>query len=126
MGNYLPDETYSLTPMLDMFNHDPTYKTSAEVDENRLLTLGVSTDSILASTSRKNVDWKDQLFGFLKGKQGTEVFISYGDFDNIELLSNYGFCSIDNASNIEQFRVRSIGMGTKPTLLVVDNQGAID
>mmetsp|Transcript_16195 Transcript_16195/g.37528 ORF Transcript_16195/g.37528 Transcript_16195/m.37528 type:complete len:373 (+) Transcript_16195:157-1275(+) len=124
--NYLPDQTYSLTPMLDMFNHDPTYKTSAEVDENRLLTLGVSTDSILASTSRKNVDWKDQLFGFLNGKQGTEVFISYGDFDNIELLSNYGFCSIDNASNIEQFRVRSIGMGTKPSLLVVDKEGAID
>merc|ERR1739848_298428 len=48
--NYLPDETYSLTPMLDMFNHDATYKTSAKVDEDKLLTLGVSSDSIIAST----------------------------------------------------------------------------
>lgn len=124
--NYLPDDTYSLTPMLDMFNHDATYKTSAEVDEGKLLTLGVSSDSILGSTSTTTVDWKDQVLGFLKGKQGAEVFISYGDFDNIELLSNYGFCSIENASNIEQFRVRSIGMGTKPSLLVVDKKGAID
>ena len=124
--NYLPDETYSLTPMLDMFNHDATYKTSAKVDEDRLLTLGVSSDSILGSTSGTNNDWKDQVFGFLKGKQGTEVFISYGDFDNIELLSNYGFCSIENASNIEHFRVRSIGMGNTPSLLVVDKEGEID
>ena len=127
--NYLPDETYSLTPMLDMFNHDATYRTSAQVDDNRLLTLGVSSDSILASSDKGNVDWKDQVFGFLKGgveDKGNEVFISYGDFDNIELLSNYGFCSVDNASNIEQFRVRSIGMGLDPTLLVVDNQGCID
>lgn len=128
--NYLPDETYSLTPMLDMFNHDASYRTSARVDDDRTLMLDVSSDSILASSSKtSSVDWKDQVFGFLKGgveEKGNEVFISYGDFDNIELLSNYGFCSVDNASNIEQFRVRSIGMGLDPTLLVVDTQGAID
>lgn len=126
--NYLPDDTYSLTPMLDMFNHDATYRTSAQVDDYRTLSLGVSSDAILAS-SNGSVDWKDQLFGLLKGgaqEKGNEVFISYGDFDNIELLSNYGFCSIDNASNIEQFRVRSIGMGLDPTLLVVDTKGCID
>ena len=128
--NYLPDDTYSLTPMLDMFNHDATYRTSARVDDDRKLMLDVVSDSILAPSSEtSSVDWKDQVFGFLKGgveEKGNEVFISYGDFDNIELLSNYGFCSVDNASNIEQFRVRSIGMGLDPTLLVVDNQGAID
>jgi len=130
--NYLPDETYSLTPMLDMFNHDATYRTSARVDEENNLMLGVSSDSILASASAPNIDWKDQVFGFLKGaagdktKQGNEVFISYGDFDNIELLSNYGFCSVDNASNIETFKVRYVGMGSEPALLAVDNQGEID
>ena len=130
--NYLPDETYSLTPMLDMFNHDATYKTSANVDEERNILLGVSSDSILASASTASVDWKDQVFGFFKGgngdktKKGNEIFISYGDFDNIELLSNYGFCAVENASNIEQFRVRSLSFGLSPTLLVVDNQGSID
>jgi len=116
--------------MLDMFNHDATYKTSARVDEEKTLMLDVSSDSILASVAANSVDWKDQVFGFFKGddkiKQGNEVFISYGEFDNVELLSNYGFCSVENTSNIEQFRVRSLGMGTKPTLLVVDNKGTID
>ena len=131
--NYLPDETYSLTPMLDMFNHDATYKTSARVDDESTLILDVSSHSILASTSSaSSVDWKDQIFGFFKGgdagkpNAGNEVFISYGEFDNVELLSNYGFCAVENVSNIEQFRVRSIGMGTKPALLVVDTQGTID
>jgi len=124
--NYLPDETYSLTPMLDMFNHDATYKTSARVDEERTLMLDVSSDSILKSSNIPSLDWKDQVFGFFKGEEGNEVYISYGDFDNIELLSNYGFCSVENASNIEQFRVRSLGMGTTPSLLVVDKMGTID
>lgn len=130
--NYLPDETYSLTPMLDMFNHDATYKTSASVDDERILKLGVSSESILAKPSVNSIDWKDQVFQILKGGVGgkmqgeNEVFISYGEFDNLELLLNYGFCSVDNVSNIEQFRVRSLGMGKKPALLVVDNQGTID
>eukprot|EP00536_Pseudo-nitzschia_multiseries_P008575 jgi/Psemu1/287891/fgenesh1_pg.219_\ len=129
--NYLPDETYSLTPMLDMFNHDATFKTSGRVEEDSTLKIDVSSNAILASATAENVDWTDQVFGFFKGKddkikQGDEVFISYGDFDNVELLSNYGFCSIENSANIEQFKVRSLGMGTKPTLLVVDNQGSID
>lgn len=130
--NYLPDETYSLTPMLDMFNHDATFRTSGSVDEENKLIVNVKSDAILASAVANTVDWKDQVFGFFKGgndneaEKGNEVFISYGDFDNVELLSNYGFCSVENSSNIEQFRIRSIGMGSKPFLLVVDNQGEID
>ena len=130
--NYLPDETYSLTPMLDMFNHDATFKTSGRVKGDSMLKIDVSSDAILATATASSVDWKDQVFGFLKGgnddetKGGTEVFISYGEFDNVELLSNYGFCSVENNANIEQFKVRSLGMGTKPTLLVVDNKGKID
>jgi hypothetical protein len=130
--NYLPDETYSLTPMLDMFNHDPTYKTSARVEESKRLMLDVSSESIIASTATTGVDWKDQVFGFLKGgndnqmKAGDEIFVSYGEFDNVELLSNYGFCTVENPSNIEQVKVRSLAMGTKPTILIVDSQGSID
>jgi len=132
--NYLPDDTYSLTPMLDMINHDPTYKTSARVEESKRLMLEVSSDSILrvASTTTASVDWKDQVLNFLKGRNdnqvniGDEIFVSYGEFDNVELLSNYGFCTVENPSNIEQFKVRSLAMGTKPTILIVDSQGLID
>ena len=146
--NYLPDETYSLTPMLDFFNHDASYTTSARVEDTaaaatatadsskNVLTLAVNSDSILASSAASattgNVDWKEQFLGFFdnqkKKKQddtgGDEVFISYGDFDNIELLSNYGFCTEENSSNIEQFKVRSLGMSV-PAILVVDSNGEI-
>mmetsp|Transcript_22643 Transcript_22643/g.53469 ORF Transcript_22643/g.53469 Transcript_22643/m.53469 type:complete len:378 (-) Transcript_22643:1102-2235(-) len=129
--NYLPDETYSLTPMLDMFNHDATFRTTGCVEEDLTLKIDVLSNAILESATADSVDWKDQVLGFFKGnddkiKQGDEVFISYGDFDNVELLSNYGFCTAENTANIEQFKVRSLGMGTKPALLVVDNQGNID
>jgi hypothetical protein len=94
--------------------------------------LDVSSESITASTETTSVDWKDQVFGFFKGgndnqmKAGDEIFVSYGEFDNVELLSNYGFCTVENPSNIEQVKVRSLAMGTKPTILIVDSQGSID
>jgi len=53
--------------------------------------------------------------------------VSYGAFDNVETLSNYGFISNKpNEFNIEQFKVRSLGMGSGPAILIVDNEGSID
>lgn len=139
-SNFLPDETYSLTPLLDMFNHDARYKTSARVDGGDRFMLEVASESILSPTTsrgkadaKKDFDWTRQVFGFLGGASnekknayqgGTECFVSYGPFDNVELLSNYGFASLDNVCNIEQFKVRSMGSG--PAILVVDSEGTID
>jgi hypothetical protein len=136
-SNFLPDNTFSITPMLDMFNHDSTYKTSARVDGADRLMLEVSSDCILGSSSSSSStsetsDWKDKMFGFFKGgsnddaNEGTEVFVSYGAFDNIETLTNYGFISEKpNACNIEQFKVRFLGR-SDPANLVVDSEGSID
>ena len=61
-------------------------------------------------------------------KPGSEVFVSYGTFDNVETLANYGFVSdTPNVCNIEQFKVRSATMGARgPAILIVDSEGTID
>ncbi|KAG7346738.1 hypothetical protein IV203_005807 [Nitzschia inconspicua] len=138
-SNFLPDETYSITPMLDMFNHDASYKTSARVDGGNRFMLELTQESIFGSTGNGNTmttgDWTDQIFGFFKGasspgeyQPGAEVFVSYGAFDSVETLTNYGFVSEKpNVCNIEQFKVRSLGMsGSGPAILIVDNEGTID
>eukprot|EP00529_Nitzschia_sp_RCC80_P020025 CAMPEP_0113477198 /NCGR_PEP_ID=MMETSP0014_2-20120614/20079_1 /TAXON_ID=2857 /ORGANISM="Nitzschia sp." /LENGTH=421 /DNA_ID=CAMNT_0000370275 /DNA_START=58 /DNA_END=1320 /DNA_ORIENTATION=- /assembly_acc=CAM_ASM_000159 len=182
-SNFLPDETYSLTPLLDMFNHNPTCTTTARVEKSDddgiagsgTLVLELGYDSVLglsSSASNEDVDeeeedrgeqqddgdWKDQLFGFFQGGKksgdssssssssttntggyhpGQEVFISYGEFDNVECMVMYGFVSETNACNLEQFKVRSIGMLTGsaagggagaggPAILIIDSAGAVD
>jgi hypothetical protein len=172
-SNFLPDETYSITPLLDMFNHDPRCTTTARIDGDSRLILEVDSDSVLyglSSTSEEeeednnnnkqdDSDWKDKLFGLFQGsggnkrsggsgrgssssntyKAGRQVFVSYGQFDNVETLCNYGFISKTNTCNLEQFKVRSIGMlgtqsgsggigggGGGPAILVVDSDGGVD
>lgn len=135
-SNFLPDESFSITPLLDMFNHDASYKTSARVDGGDRFMLELALESIVGAggSNKSSGDWTDQVFGFLKGsssggyKPGAEVFVSYGAFDSVETLTNYGFVSDKpNVCNIEQFKVRSLGMmGSGPAILVVDNDGNID
>ena len=132
-SNFLPDETYSLTPLLDMFNHNPKCTTTARVEYSGddgedgitgsgTLVLELGYDSVLGLSSsasngesdkeedpkyqQNDGDWKSQLFGFFQGGKksedssssssttkntdsynpGQEVFISYGEFDNVETL----------------------------------------
>jgi len=138
-SNFLPDKTYSMTPVLDMLNHDARVKTSARVDGADRLLLEATSDTIYLTgpdeTKEDEGDWKTQLFGgFFGGGNsnsdtpsfgaGQEVFVSYGDFDNLETLCNYGFVAENNPSNIESFRVRV--MGKAPAYLVVEKDGPID
>lgn len=139
-SNFLPDSTFAMTPMLDMFNHNSRVKTSARVDGGDRFWLDVDSDSILlggqnSDSAGKSAepDWKDQLMGMFGGvlgsnepiyKPGTQVFVSYGDFDNMETLCNYGFVDPDNVANSETFRVRL--MGKAPAFLVVDPKGSVD
>ncbi|CAJ1950490.1 unnamed protein product [Cylindrotheca closterium] len=139
-SNFLPDNTYSMTPVLDMLNHDARVKTSARVDGADRLLLEATSDTIyLTGQDGKEEDsgndWKSQLFGgFFAGgnnegstpsfRAGEEVFVSYGNFDNLETLCNYGFVAEDNVANIESFRVRV--MGKAPAYLVIEKDGSID
>lgn len=139
-SNFLPGNTYSMTPVLDMLNHDARVKTSARVDgAGRLLLEATSKTIYLPGQDKKEGDlggdWKNQLFGGFFGggggasdkpsfRPGQEVFVSYGDFDNMELLCNYGFVDENNVANIESFRVRVLGKS--PVYLIVDKDGSVD
>ena len=125
-SNFLPGNTFAMTPMLDMINHKASVETSARVDGASRLLLEVNKDSIFKQPEPQ--DWKDQLFGAFGGGQsdyqpGVEVYTSYGPFDNLETLCNYGFVA-ENLNNIEGIRVRMVGKA--PAFLVVNNKGVID
>lgn len=131
-SNFLPDNTYAITPMLDMFNHKSTIQTSARVDGGNRFLLEVDTNSILGTDKRISQpnDWTSAFKSFWGPKanaytSGKEVFVSYGNFDNMETLCNYGFVDEDNTANVETFRVRLLGKA--PSYLVVDySTGSID
>jgi hypothetical protein len=140
-SNFLPDGTYSISPMLDMFNHDPTIPTSATVEDGRLL-LDVSPKAFFVphepAQKEEKPDWKEQMFGLLRGpissgsdakssnlkRKGSEIFISYGELPNLETLCNYGFVPDNNGCNTETFQVRM--MRQPPATIVVDNTGSMD
>lgn len=132
-SNFLPDNTYAMTPMLDMLNHKSGVKTSARLDGGNRLLLEVDKNSILQPSVSDGNDWGAKLLGMFGGGRGDEskettkggeVFVSYGNFDNMETLCNYGFVEEDNVSNVETFRVRLMGKG--PAYLVVEQDGKID
>jgi len=100
-ANYLDDFSYSLTPVLDMINHDASVGTKAKItEENLVLTI-------------------DETFSV-----GEEVFISYGDITNLDTLSDYGFVSPNNPCNAESFVVKMIRQ--PPVGVIVDKDGMIN
>lgn len=139
-SNFLPDNTYCMTPMLDMLNHDPRVKTTARVDGGDRLLLEVSHDTMFVEEQSpdkqddKQGDWASQMFGGLFGglsqsnqnsfRPGKEVFVSYGNFDNVETLCNYGFVDSFNICNMETIQVRV--MRKAPVFMIVDSSGSID
>jgi hypothetical protein len=147
-SNFLPDGTYSISPMLDMFNHDSTVPTSASVEEGRLL-LDVSPKAFFVpdepAQEEEKPDWKKEMFGLFRGpassgsdakssgsdakssnckRKGSEIFISYGDLNNLECLCNYGFVPDNNGCNTETLTVRM--MRQPPATIVVDDTGSMD
>jgi hypothetical protein len=136
-ANFLPGSVYSLTAIIDMFNHDCTVKTSARVENDHVLSLAVSSKSLLALNGSEEIAtpdfWTDpigSLFGGVtKGKvrktdkRSREVFISYGDINNLETLCNYAFVA-RNECNTETFQVRMLGQ--QPLTFLVEKDGSID
>ena len=92
--------SYSMAPMLDMLNHDCTVQTKAQV---------IANDDISISDDN-NYDGK-MLELSIRGENyqsGQEVFISYGDFTNLDTLCDYGFVSPTNTRNMEFIDIRII------------------
>jgi hypothetical protein len=133
--HFLPNGGYSLTPVLDMINHNPTVKTSLRSErmgDEDALCLDVSGQSVVfndqPATSMVPSSWLDRLFQTRTPTdpiRSKEVNISYGDFSNIHTLLNYGFVFPGNPSNCESLVVRLIRMQS-PVVLVVNSDGSIE
>lgn len=95
--NFLDDFSLSMTPLLDMLNHDPEVGTKAKIKDGEL-----SLDV-------------DKTF-----KAGEEVFISYGELTNLETLCDYGFISKNNPCNAETIDVRVIRRPPLPVPVYAD------
>ena len=130
-SNLLPDLTCSLSPLLDMFNHRADFTTKASVDEVGQLLLDVTSVSLLKKQEGAELEqFVDQAAGGRRALnesivgRNREVFISYGDFSNLEWLCNYGFIPPNNKRNIETLTIRVPWQSAY--MIVVDESGSID
>ena len=115
-SHFLPDGTYSLTPVLDMINHEPGVDTSLKIlkeDDEGSISLSVASESMSAASSSSS--WWDASWWGKKPeapsgyqRQDKEVCISYGDFSNLHTLMNYGFVVPNNPHNTEELYIRMI------------------
>ncbi|GAX27691.1 hypothetical protein FisN_13Hh213 [Fistulifera solaris] len=119
--NFLPDQRYSLTPVLDMINHRSSVATKLCVDatgEDGLdfLKLEIDADTL----PRISKSWLERLVS----QPSDEIFISYGDLTNLQTLMNYGFVDEENPHNTEELQIRMI---RQPTLTAtIKSDGSID
>lgn len=111
-ANFLPDNTYALTPLLDMINHKASIKTTAEVLDNELY-LNIAAESI---------PQKPGLFDMFQPEP--EVFISYGDFTNLQTLVQYGFSVEENPFNAESIKISVMRQGS--ITATVFGNGSVD
>jgi len=107
-ANYL-GESFAMTPMLDMINHDGSVLTKASVNEDK----GFSgSGDVLCLTSGRSYS------------KGEEAFISYGDLSNLDSLVDYGFVAENNAVNSESIGVQM--MRKPPFSVTVYADGSVD
>jgi len=102
-------QKYSMTPMLDMINHDCSIGTKAKVVEDKGFAEQGDVLSLLSAKSYTT---------------GDEAFINYGNLSNLDTLADYGFVTKNNLCNMESIDVRL--MGVEPFLINVFADGSID
>lgn len=139
-SHFLPyGDGYSLTPVLDMINHDSSVKTSLRIDDrgnnqNQIMCLDVNDPRSMtlkqkSFLSSKSSSWWDSLLRSdetnLAQNSEAEICISYGDFTNLHTLLNYGFIVTENSHNVETVSIRLIHRQA-PVIIVVKSNGSIE
>lgn len=107
-ANFL-GERYSMTPMLDMINHDNSVLTKASVNEDKGFE---GPGDVLCLTSGGSYS------------KGEEAFISYGDLSNLDTLADYGFVTENNRCNSESIGIQM--MRKAPFSVTVYADGSVD
>lgn len=108
-ANFLGSESYSMTPLLDMINHDGSLPTRARLDKDKGFS-GAGDVLYLSSGSFYS--------------KGDEAFISYGQLSNLETLSDYGFVAENNLCNSEFVGINM--MRREPFSATILADGAVD
>jgi len=100
---------FSMTPVLDMINHDSSVPTKARINKDK----GFSEfgDVLCLESGRSYA-------------KGDECFISYGNLNNLDTLVDYGFVTKGNPCNCESINVQMIGR--EPTSITVYADGSVD
>lgn len=115
--NYLPVNSknnqmqmqYAMTPLLDMINHDPAVRTTAQVVVNE------QTPCLELRTPH------------VAYNAGDEVTISYGPLTNVETLADYGFVTPgNNPYNVETVTVPPFVGQATPVRIAVQANGSMD
>jgi hypothetical protein len=114
-SHFLPNGDYSLTPVLDMMNHDAQVETRLRVKDDELLTLSVH-DPVWEQAQKTRQEetqtlWSRFASSFQLSQPSTsrrpnEICISYGKLTNVQTMLQYGFCAVDNPYNLERLRIR--------------------
>ncbi|KAL9181402.1 hypothetical protein ACHAXT_010207 [Thalassiosira profunda] len=117
-ANFLGEDSYSMTPMLDMIQHDGSVPTRARVKKEKGFAkknkgFASGAGDVLCLTSGRQY------------KAGDEAFISYGNLCNIDTLVDYGFVSKNNPCNAESVSVQMMGRPDAPAITVYAD-GSID
>jgi hypothetical protein len=111
-SHFLPDRKYSLTPILDMINHDSMVDTKMNLTDGNL-SLFVDKQSI-TSTLPSNFFTK-LVAAVSNNPLKNQVCITYGDFTNLHTLVHYGFVAPNNPHNTETLFVSLL---RQPTLRI--------
>lgn len=120
--NLLPDKRYSLTPVLDMINHRSSVTTRLRIIDSTaeedldVLKLDIDGETL----PRNSKSWFERLVS----PSSDEIFISYGNFTNLQTLLNYGFVEEENPNNTEELLVRLIRQS--PVTVTLRADGSID
>ncbi|KAL7541517.1 hypothetical protein ACHAWF_006974 [Thalassiosira exigua] len=107
-ANFL-GERYSMTPILDMINHDGSVATRANVNKDK--GFAGSGDVLCLNVGRSF-------------SSGDESFISYGNLSNLDTLADYGFVTESNPCNAESIGIQM--MRRPPFSVTVYADGSVD
>ena len=108
-ANFLGQSGFSMTPVLDMINHDSSVPTKARINKDK----GFSEfgDVLCLESGRSYA-------------KGDECFISYGNLNNLDTLVDYGFVTKGNPCNCESINVQMIGRESISITVYAD--GSVD
>jgi len=131
-------QEYALTPVLDMINHNPNVPTKMkrvsgnnnnddddDDDNHDRILLQIPANAVWGETEPNLLSQVQSLWNTaMNTPKEQEVFTSYGNMPNAELLLSYGFVQTDNPHNTETLAIPVIRQA-KPLVIACNADGSL-